>query len=341
MNKMKNYIVVIIVLTMSMVLSENSMGQKQSFTQYYLNLPAINAGFTGIEPYLDGTTAYRQRWNNFSEKNNSFFVSAYGSIGNTSPAVFRNNALRVSRPSTYNKMARNKSVNKKHGIGGMVMARTVGPFKTINTAFNYAYHLPVTGVATLAFGARIGYNSYTIDYSDFVVRDQVNDEFYQDLINSSSGKQQQILADFGMTLYTSRFYVGLSSSQLVSKSLGGDTGLELPSSLSLDLLIGNQFDLSQNLELFPSGRITHNEIYGLTWEVNARVRYNHLIYIGALYENKVKTALLLGLTMDGRFNINYSYDYYLNDLREFSTGNHEFTLGVALFNKYSTPSRLW
>ena len=341
MNKMKSYIGLSMILCSLMLICADGMGQRQTFTQYYLNLPAINAGFTGFEPFLDVRTAYRQRWNNFSEKNNSFYISAYGSFGSTSPTVFRNNALRVSQPSTYNRLARNKSLKRKHGMGGMIMSQTVGPFKSLETSVNYAYHLPITGLTTLSFGTRISYNNYEIDFSHFVVRDEVNDVFYQELLSSSEGKQQQIVGDFGMTLYTSKFFVGISSSNLIAQNFGGEETLELPSDLSLEFLAGSQFDLSPYLELYPGARLRHSEIYGLSWEVNTRIRYNKLIYLGAVYQNDVKASLLFGLTFDGRYNINYSYDYYLNDLREFSTGNHEFTLGIALFNKYSTEPRLW
>ncbi|ELR71989.1 hypothetical protein C900_01984 [Fulvivirga imtechensis AK7] len=336
---MKGYIKLIALLCLLILICFEGMAQRQTFTQYYLNLPAINAGFTGFEPFLDMKTAYRQRWNNFSEKNNSFYISAYGSLGSTSPTVFRNNALRVSNPSTYGRLARNKNLKRKHGLGGMVMSQTVGPFKSLETSANYAYHLPITGLTSLSFGTRISYNNYEIDFSVFDVREHP-DVVYDELLEAG-GKQQQFVGDFGIVLYTSRFFFGLSSSNLVASSFGSGRLLELPSDLSLEFLAGSQFELSPYVELYPGIRMRHSEIYGLSWEVNARLRYNKLIYLGAVYQNDVKASLLFGLTFDSRYNINYSYDYYLNDLREFSTGNHEFTLGIAIFNKYSTEPRLW
>jgi hypothetical protein len=42
----------ILVLVLSVGLM-HANAQENSFTQYYLNMPAVNAGFTGIEDYLD------------------------------------------------------------------------------------------------------------------------------------------------------------------------------------------------------------------------------------------------------------------------------------------------
>lgn len=319
----------------------NGFCQKPSFTQYFLNLPSINPSFTGFEPFLDVKSAYRQRWNNFTEDNSSFFLGMYGAIGKTSPTSYKNNAPRISNPRLYGKLAEKNSLRRLHGVGGMVMANRIGPFQALTLSLNYAYHLPLTRESSLSMGTKIAYKSYKIDFQELTVRHPNEDQFYQQLINSSEGKQQQIVGDFGITFYNEKFFLGVSSSNLIPQQLGKDELLKIATDPSLELVAGTELSLSPQMELYPGMLITHSKINDTSWEANLRVRYNKLIYLGAAYENKVKAALLFGLTFDSRYNINYSYDYYLNDLKDFDLGNHEFTLGLAIFNKYSQEPRLW
>lgn len=339
MGKIKNIGLLLSLSIMTVTL--DGYGQDKAFTQYYLNLPAVNPGFTGMEPYLDLKGAFRQRWSGFSDKNSAFYISGYGSLGRTSPTVFKNNSLRISNPEAYEKVANSSSLKRMHGIGGMITSQTVGPFKTMSANVNYAYHLPLSRAVSLAMGTRLSYVDYQLSFEDYVVRDPDGDAFYQELINSSEGKQQQFVGDFGMTLYSDKFYIGFSSSNLISEPIGDGELLKLASDAAYHAVAGVQFDLSPIIDLYPGVRVSYSDLYEATWEANVRVRYDEMIYIGLAYENDVKAAVLFGLTFDEKYSINYSYDYYLNDLKDFNTGNHEFTLGIAIFNKYSTPARLW
>ncbi|UII30956.1 PorP/SprF family type IX secretion system membrane protein [Fulvivirga ulvae] len=314
--------------------------QQQAFTQYYLNLPSVNPGYTGMEPFLDVKSAFRQRWNGFEDKNNSIYLSGYASLGRTSPTVFKNNSLRISNPEAYDKVANSNSLKRMHGVGGMVTSQTVGPFKSMSANLNYAYHLPLSRSTSLSMGTRVRYINYDINLNGYTFREE-SDPFIDMLRDSNGGKQQQFVGDFGMTLYSDKFYVGFSSSNLISESLGEGELLQLASDISYHATIGVQLDLSPVIDIYPGARVSHSDLYGVTWEANTRVRYDEMIYVGLTYENDVKAAVLFGLTFENKYSINYSYDYYLNDLREFTTGNHEFTLGIAIFNKYSTPARLW
>lgn len=323
-----------------MIMGLRSYGQQQAFTQYYLNLPSVNPGFTGMEPYLDVKSAFRQRWNGFEDKNNSIYLSGYASLGRTSPTVFKNNSLRISNPEAYDKVASSSSLKRMHGVGGMVTSQTIGPFKSMSANLNYAYHLPVSRNLSLSMGTRVRYINYDINLNGYTFREE-SDPFIDMLKDSNGGKQQQFVGDFGMTLYSDKFYMGFSSSDLISENMSGGELLQLTSDASYHATTGAQFSLSPIIDLYPGARVSYSDLYGVTWEANARIRYSEMIYLGLAYENDVKAALLFGLTFENKYSINYSYDYYLNDLKEFTTGNHEFTLGIAIFNKYSTPARLW
>src|SRR5436190_667091 len=79
---------------------------------------------------------------------------------------------------------------------------------------SYAYHLPITPRVNMSFGTQVGYSSQRIDFTGYVVRDQVNDTFYQQIMQAGQGNAGSFRMDFGYVLYSSKFYLGLSSNGL-------------------------------------------------------------------------------------------------------------------------------
>ena len=315
--------------------------QENDNTQYYVNLPAFNPGFTGTEDYWDFKASFRQSWNNFSDENNNFYASLYGVIGTTSPTAFKNNSLRISDPYAYDRLSDSKDLRRKHGIGGMLSSRTLGPLTVFNFTTNYAYHIPISETFSLTLGTKLGFLSHQVDFTKFTVRDEANDVFFQMLMNANEGRQNYFTIDLGSVLYSDNFYLGISTNSLVNQKISGDDFNEFLTERTFDAITGFKKQISANLEIYPSARLQYSELYDLNWELNMRLRYKELIYIGGAYENDIRTSFLFGLTFDSKYSINYSFDYYLSDLNNFNTGNHEIVIGIALFNKYSMKFNNW
>lgn len=72
------------------------LAQEDDYTQYYLNLPAMNAAYTGMDDYLNVNTGVREGWNNFGVENSNLYLSAYGTLNSASRSGRRNNSLRTS-----------------------------------------------------------------------------------------------------------------------------------------------------------------------------------------------------------------------------------------------------
>ena len=70
--------------------------QEIDYTQYYLNMAGVNAGFTGMEDYVDLKMAYRQGGNDFGVKNNNVFIAVYGALGASRQLALKRNSLRIS-----------------------------------------------------------------------------------------------------------------------------------------------------------------------------------------------------------------------------------------------------
>jgi type IX secretion system PorP/SprF family membrane protein len=322
------------------IFSYAALAQENDYTQYYTNMPAVNAGFTGMEDYFDLRVGVREGWNNFGIKNSNVFLSAYGTLNSKSRAGRRNNSLRVSNPQVFEEIERDKKFRRRHGIGGMVTSRTLDPYKSIGASLNYAYHLPISNTFTISLGTKVGYSNQKIDFSGLTVRDDVNDAFYKSLIQSAQGGQNTVMADFGTVLYSRRFFLGLSSSGLVAKKMNGDQLFNLSEGTRYRLQTGGTFSLSPELELLPGAIVTYQDAYDIRWAANARLRYKEFIYIGTAYEVDLKVSLLVGVSTPG-LTFNYAYDMYTSGLNNFNVNTHEVVLGLVLFNKFKLRPNFW
>lgn len=315
--------------------------QELDHTQYYLNLPGTNPAFTGIEDYLDTRASFRQGWNDFTVKNNFIYLSAYGTLNSSSRAALTNNTLRTSDPEGFKKIQADKKLLRKHGVGGMVTQRTFGPYTALTLSGNYSYHLPVSRKLTIAFGTKVAYSSQRINPNGLTVRD-TNDDFYKSIRDSNPGNSSSALVDFGYTIYSSSFYLGISSTNMISPNIGGDQLLNLEHEKRFGLQAAlTSISLSPDLTLSPGVRVVYAKGYDILWSVNTRVRYKDLLYAGVGYTNSApKLSLLFGLQLKG-LSVNYAYDKYLSDLNNFNVQVHELVIGASLFNKYSLHSKLW
>jgi len=181
------------------------LAQEIDYTQYYLNLAGVNAGFTGMEDYLDLKMAYRIGGNDFGVKNNNVFVSAYGALGTSAQLALKRNSLRISNLGAFEEIQSNRRLRRRQGIGGMVTSRTVGPYTSVSLNGNYAYHVPVSNKLNLSLGTRVAYGSQRVDFNGYTIRDPVNDLFYQQLMQSNPGNQNSLSIYFGTVLYSNDF----------------------------------------------------------------------------------------------------------------------------------------
>lgn len=317
------------------------MGQVSEFTQYFTNLPSVNPAFTGIDDYLNANVGFRQGWNDFSENNYSTYFSAYGTLNKPLSQMVKSNSLRVSDPTIFRRIQTNKQVRRKHGLGGLVGSQKLGPSTNSVIQVNYAYHLPVSKSYNLSMGTTIGYQMQRVDFSQYTVRDQVNDLFFQELLNSGATNLSFAVVDFGATLYADDIYFGLATTNMIFKDLTSDVTLTNARLTSITAQVGKNFDLDQNLilNLGIAGRYTDQ--LDPTWIANARLMYKNFVYLGAGYQNETKVSILFGLNYEGKVDLNYSYDKYIGDLSNFNLISHEIIAGIVIFNKFNLKPKFW
>lgn len=329
-----------LVLTVFIFGGIQSPAQEDDYTQYYLNLPAVNPAFTGMDDFFSMHAGVREGWNNYGIQNDNSYFSFFGALNNGSRSGRRNNSLRTSDPTIFESIQNENKYRRRHGLGGIVTSRRVDPYKSFGTFLNYSYHLPLAPKLSISLGTRIGYINQRIDFSGLLVRDDVNDLFYQSLLMAGQGNQNSVVVDFGTVIYSKRFFLGLSSDNLVARMMNGDQLFNLNTGVRYRAQVGAFFPLNTDWMVSPGIITTYKEGFDLRWAANVRLKYKDLIYVGSAFEPDLKTSILLGLTTN-KVSINYAYDVYMGGLDNFNVNTHELVLSLIVFNPYKLKPRFW
>jgi type IX secretion system PorP/SprF family membrane protein len=326
-----------LVCLLELVLALPVCAQEFTSSQYYSNLPIANAAFTGVDDYLDVKASVYQGWNSFDIRNNNFYVSAFSSLNNAKRLAVNNNTLRTSVSGEENTI---KLPSRKHGMGGMLSGRNVGPYRSLTIGYSYAYHLPLSKKINFSFGSKVAYISQRIDFVDSDVRDRF-DDYYLKLKGSGVGNQSSLSVDFGAVAYAKNFYMALSSVNLIKGKISNDNPLKLNEATAYQLHTSIYAPLNEYLVLNSGVRLTLKDGYELGWAFNSRFRYKELIYLGAGFGNNSQLSVLLGLSVKNDFTFHYSYDQYLSSLSDFNVNTHELVIGINLFNKVFAQPKYW
>ena len=70
-------------------------------------------------------------------------------------------------------------------------------------------------------------------------------------------------------------------------------------------------------------------------EINLKMQYRDLFWLGGSYRQFDGYAAMLGLNVGNTFNIGYSYDFTKTPINTYSRGTHELMIGFLIGNKYS------
>lgn len=316
-------------------------GYAQEYTQYFVNLPGINPAFSGVEDLSDAQVAFRQGWNAFSFKNNSYYFNFNGTARNTYQAVHRNHSLRTSNPEASEKLQSDKGVRRKHGIGAQLAGRNFGPYEKVTIAGNYAFHLPVSRRLDVSFGTKLRFTHERIDFFDFTVRDLSNDQFYQQLMSANTGYQNSFSIDFGSVLYSRNFFLGVSTTNLMARKLGGTAFIETVAPVRMQAQLGWVKPVGPDLVVNPTLLIYGGDYTNARMAGSVRFRYREMFLFGVGIVNASKLSGFLGFAFNNRLSLNYAYDHYLDGLDGFNVNVHELVLKGVLFDKYRVGAKFW
>ena len=317
--------------------------QRPHYTQYILNNYILNPALTGIENYADVKISARDQWTGLNGAPKTLYLSAHMPIGKkdlkTTATSFQ---LPGQNPRGSAYWENYTASEPHHGIGFTVMSDKTGLYNRFTAHFSYAYHIGLSHSMNLSAGFSGGFSRIGFDAAK---ANPVNPDPAIGNGNSELFKWKPDLS-VGLWLYTADYFVGISAQQIIPQKITftSDTmGIKLVPHLFTTA--GYRFLLNEDINMIPSVMLKYiqNSPTVPQFDLNAKVQYRDLLWLGGSYRFQDGYAAMLGLNLANTFNIGYAYDFSITNLNTVSKGTHEIMIGFLIGNRFedTCPRNIW
>ena len=267
------------------------------FSHYMNNTLAVNPAYAGSRDALTITALHRSQWVGFD-----------------------------GAPTTQTVTMHTPLFNNKLGLGLSVVHDQIGPVKTTSAYVDLAYIIKTSEKGHLAFGLKGGFNFMQANLSTLQLNQQ-SDAAFQDNI------QSKFLPNFGFGIYyyLPRFYVGVSTPQLLENNFKTNTSTGSTNLASgkrhYYLIAGTVFRLSNSVELKPTAYVKVTMNAPIEADVTASFIFSKKLLIGAMVRTGDALGALVGYNITDQFHVGYSFDWsYGNRTFKYNQGSHEVVL---------------
>lgn len=314
-----------------------SAQQRPQYTQYMINPYVLNPAVGGAENYIDLRAGYRTQWVNMEASPKTFYLSGHGPI---------------AKARCVAKHTKNRT-SGFHGVGGYILHDKTGPSSRIGTYASYAYHLMIGKETFASLGVMGGIQQYRLDGNSLHIVNNGGDA-------AVDGSNQLTVPDFsvGTWIYGRNFYVGASMSQILHPELQFKFSGVNPDSIGkiahhYFIMGGYKFSIDRQLAFIPSIVFKGVSPAPLSVDLNAKLRYTapsprrgpspYAVWAGLSYRHGDAVAGLVGLVWNEMFDIGYSYDVTMSEIRKYSSNTHEIVIGyrIPLKQNLYCPSHYW
>jgi type IX secretion system PorP/SprF family membrane protein len=287
------FIILSLVILMMPLVSKGQ--QSPMYTQYMFNKFVYNPAVAGVDPFFQIRSNHRFQW-----------------VGLTDPPL--TNSLSYFGPHSRLPM----------GYGGFIYYDMTGPTSKAGITGAYAYNIGIMGDMRLSMGVSLGLMQYKVDGTQIMLKNE-NDDALQDAVYTAFVPD----ANLGLYLYSKNWWAGFSTTQLINTKLKlfeQRTGL---SKLKTHFYLagGYMFEINDAFKIEPSAILKGTAPAQIQFDINTRVIYQDMVWLGISYRTQDALSLLIGYTYDNRIHIGYSYDFTTTDLRKYNSGTHEIMIG--------------
>ena len=309
--------------------------QLSQFSQYLHNPILLNPATAGINNNINMKLSYRNQWTGFTNAPESYYFSVDGTLGGD----VKGNTLSSSRRG-YTEVKKSKKTIG-HGVGAYVLVDSYGAFTNTSGYLTYALHLSITESIKLSLGLAAGMSGWKLN-SDRVQVADPNDATF-DYLMALGLKKTFFDMNSGLWVYSDKFYVGYSSEQLLQNQLRNiDIPAETKISIHHYVTGGYVFYINPDLSLTPSLMVKYMRPAPTSMDLNVKANYKEHLWGGVSYRTNDAVVIIVGYNIKYKYNIGYSYDVTLSELKKYSSGSHEIVLGYKFYKdkKRSTISFL-
>ena len=300
MKIMKKITILILIISTAFVANAQQLPQ---FTQYMINDYVFNPAIAGIESSYQMKTNIRNQWVGVTDAPRTTVLSIYG-----------------------------KYRESNVGLGGVVFNDQVGPTSRTGLSLSYAYHFSLTDNMKMSLAVSGGFTQMKIDPSLLNVFD-LDDPIMNGGVLESSVPD----ATFAFYLYSNDWYVGASIPQLLNSNLGffddkyiDAYNIDPDGSLERHYfaMAGYKWKVNYDYVVEPSVLLKSVTPAPIVVDIGLKVTYQNKLWMGTNYRTNGDIGLLLGYSIGDRYLIGYSYDMITSGLGDYTSGSHEFMLGI-------------
>ena len=299
MKIMKKITILILIISTAIVVNAQQLPQ---FTQYMINDYVFNPAIAGIENNYQMKTNIRNQWIGVVDAPRTTVLSIYG-----------------------------KHRESNVGLGGVVFSDQVGPTSRTGLSLSYAYHFSLTDKMKMSLALAGGFTQIKIDPNHL--------HFKEFEPQAQGGILSSLVPDatFAFYLYTKDWYIGASVPQLLNSNLGffEDDYLEtynLNPDGSLErhyfAITGYKWKVNYDYVIEPSVLLKSVAPADPIVDIGVKATYQNKLWLGTVYRTNGDIGVLLGYSIGNRYLIGYSYDMISSGLGDYTSGSHEFVLGI-------------
>jgi type IX secretion system PorP/SprF family membrane protein len=287
---------ILITLSITFMITEFFAQQIPITSQYMFNDYFINPGAAGSLDYTPITLSTRSQWSKFEGAPKTQFLGGHTKI------------------------------RKKMGIGGYIFQDQTGPVSEQGVQLAYAYHLDINKKSNLSFGLGIMFFNHSIS-SNQLKFDEPDDNALTNIRQKSISPE----ASFGLLYYTKKYKVGLSIPQVFQNKIYANKTTKNENSLKRHYILHGEmtFKIDEKFDVVPGTMAKIVSGAPMQFDINTKFLYQKKYWIGLSYRHSDAVISMLGL-MYRNIQFGYAYDYAITDIQNYSTGTHEFHLGLII-----------
>ncbi|MGN6510462.1 MAG: PorP/SprF family type IX secretion system membrane protein [Chitinophaga sp.] len=292
---------------------------------YNFNPSFLNPAATGIEDYGQLRAGFHRQW---------------VGIDGAPTTAWLNGEMRLH---TQIDKEDSLMVSKGQGIGFNLYYDEIGPYATANLNIGYAYHLPLSEGLVFSAGFAGGLHRTHYDLSKSIYPDQVVDPAVA--AQASVSKKYSPDLNAGIQLNGRNFFTGVSLMQIVPSRF---IDAKESDSRYIKQLLGSfgyvfRFD-DQATSLWLSGVLKSDFANPLRYDINAKLRYRNLFWIGTTYRKNDAWGGGFGLNISKSLSVSYLYEWGIDrHISNYANGSHAACLGYKFLknNQSGVPKMGW
>jgi type IX secretion system PorP/SprF family membrane protein len=296
---------------LSLLFSVIIFAQESSiYHNYYLSPFIINPAIAGSDYYPSVELSMKRQWTGINDAPTTLLAAGsmrFGTFGFYNP------------DGLVNKTGLN--LKDKVGLGAAFFSDLDGPQHTTGGLLTYAYHIQLNSISRLSFGLSFSGTYYSLNEG---ILKPIDPDSY--LFSGNENKFRANISS-GTYYYSNNYYAGVSFTKLLPDVSAVNENVE--EHPSIFLMGGYKFlrEKPNNLEQTIVLKRVNEKV---SVDLLTKFYILQFNWVALSYSTSGNIDVLFGLHLIKKLYVGYKYEYTTGKIANYTSGSHEFYLGLNL-----------